>query len=227
MTPGTTFETDVIQTAGGDLEVLFIGHGSLRFTFGGKRIYIDPYSHVADYRRFPPADAIVLTHEHHDHLDPAALPPIRTERTTLVMTPACAEQLSGGMVMQNGDTGVIEGLTVEAVPAYNLLHRRTDGELFHPKGRGNGYVFNFADKRVYVAGDTENTLEMKDLSNIEVAFLPMNLPYPMTPAMVADAAKAFRPRILYPYHYGQTVVGELQTLLRDEPDIEVRIRRLA
>jgi L-ascorbate metabolism protein UlaG (beta-lactamase superfamily) len=221
------FEADLIPTSSGDLEILFIGHGSLRLTFAGKRFYIDPFTRVADYTQLPPADAILLTHDHPDHLDPAAIKPIRTGRTTMILTEICAERVTGGTIMRNGDRQIVEGVAVEAVPAYNLLHKRESGEPFHPKGQGHGYVFTFADKRVYVAGDTENIPEMKGLADIECAFLPMNLPYTMTPAMVADAARVFRPRILYPYHFGQTDVSELGRLLRDETDIEVRIRKMA
>ena len=114
----------------------------------------------------------------------------------------------------------------DAVPAYNLVHKRESGEPFHPKGQGNGYVITFGDKRVYVAGDTENTPEMKALKNIDIAFLPMNLPYTMTPEMVADAARAFKPKILYPYHFGKTDTARLVALLQDQPEIEVRIRKM-
>jgi L-ascorbate metabolism protein UlaG (beta-lactamase superfamily) len=128
--------------------------------------------------------------------------------------------------MKNGDVQTIAGLTIEAVPAYNLVHMRSSGVPFHPKGVGNGYVITFGDKRVYVAGDTENVPEMKNLERIDIAFLPMNLPYTMTPEMVADAAKAFKPKILYPYHYGKTDTSQLVKLLRDYVEIEVRIRRM-
>jgi L-ascorbate metabolism protein UlaG (beta-lactamase superfamily) len=128
--------------------------------------------------------------------------------------------------MKNGDVQTIEGLKIEAVPAYNLVHMRNAGVPFHPKGVGNGYVLTFGDKRVYVAGDTENVSEMKKLERIDIAFLPMNLPYTMTPEMVADAAKAFKPKILYPYHYGKSDTSQLVRLLRDYDEIEVRIRRM-
>jgi L-ascorbate metabolism protein UlaG (beta-lactamase superfamily) len=103
---------------------------------------------------------------------------------------------------------------------------RSPGVPFHPKGIGNGYIVTFGDKRIYIAGDTENTPEMKNLKGIDIAFLPMNLPYTMTPEMVADAAKAFRPKILYPYHYGNTETAKIIDLLKDEKDIEVRIRSM-
>ena len=120
----------------------------------------------------------------------------------------------------------MEWIKIEAVPAYNIVHERSPGKPFHPQGVGNGYVLTIADKRIYVAGDTENIPEMRALKNIDITFLPMNLPYTMTPEMVADAAQAFRPRILYPYHYGSTDPRELVKLLEDEKDIEVRIRAL-
>ncbi len=133
-----SFEKDVIKTSGGDLEITFIGHGSLMLKFGGKIIYIDPFSRLADYSKFPKADMIIITHEHQDHLDPAAILVVRTKDTVLVLTAAGAEKVSGGFVMKNGDIQKLLGITVEAVPAYNLVHKRDNGEPYHPKGRGNG-----------------------------------------------------------------------------------------
>jgi len=222
----TTFETDVIPTSAGDLEITFIGHGSLMMTFNGKTIHIDPVSSEADYTSLPKADIVFLTHEHSDHLDKDALAKLRTDRTIIVLTELCATQIQGGVIMRNGETQTIDGLKVEAVAAYNILHTRPNGEAFHPKGNGNGYILNFGDTRVYVAGDTENTPEMKGLQNIAIAFLPMNLPYTMTPEMVAEAVRAFRPRILYPYHFGKTDTSKIVELLKGE-DIEVRLRKLA
>jgi L-ascorbate metabolism protein UlaG (beta-lactamase superfamily) len=221
-----TFETDLIHTAAGDLEITFLGHGSLLMKFQGKHIYVDVFGKVADYSMLPPADIIFITHEHFDHLDPEALSMIRTPKTALVYTEECAQMLKGGLVMYNGDELVVEGLPVKAVPAYNMLHKRPSGEPFHPKSRGNGYVITFGDKQIYIAGDTENIPEMKALSGIDIAFLPMNLPYTMTPEMVADAALAFKPRILYPYHFGETDVTRLNALLAVEEDIEVRARNM-
>jgi len=223
--PESKFEQDIIRTSAGNLKITFIGHGTLMFTFGGKTIHVDPVSREADYTDMPKADLILLTHEHGDHLDPAAIKTIRKEGTQLVLTKACAERVEG-LVMANGDVKTVQSLKIEAVPAYNIVHMRSAGNPFHPKGRGNGYIITFGDKRVYVAGDTENTLEMKRLRDIDVAFLPMNLPYTMTPGMVADAARAFKPKILYPYHYGQTDTNKLVDLLKDSKDIEVRIRNM-
>jgi L-ascorbate metabolism protein UlaG (beta-lactamase superfamily) len=189
---------DTIKTSTGNLVITFIGHGSLLLTFGGKTIYVDPYSKLADYAKLPSADVILITHEHRDHLDLAAVEKVRTEKTTIVLTEASARQVSGGMVMQNGDVKAINGMTVEAVPAYNIVGKRENGQPYHPKGVGNGYIITFGDKRIFVAGDTENIPEMKSLKNIEIAFLPMNLPYTMTPEMVADTASMIRPKVLYP-----------------------------
>lgn len=137
-----------------------------------------------------------------------------------------ADKLDAAVVMQNGDVQTIKGIRIEAVPAYNIVHRRDNGQPYHPKGAGNGYVVTFSDKRVYIAGDTENIPEIKTLKAIDVAFLPMNLPYTMTPEMVADAAKAFKPAILYPYHYGETDTSQLIELLQGVGEVEVRIRRM-
>ena len=224
MAAAPKFERDAIKTSGGDLEITFIGHGTLMFTFQGKVIHVDPVQQYADYQQLPKADLILITHEHRDHLDPGALQILRRPDTKVVLTEAGAGQVAGGLVMKNGEVRIIDGLKIEAVPAYNLVHKRDGREPFHPKGRGNGYVITFGDKRVYVAGDTENTPEMKALSGIDLAFLPMNLPYTMTPEMVADAARAFKPKILYPYHYGDTDTAKLVDLLKDSPQIEVRVR---
>ncbi len=220
------FETDIVKTSAGNLKITFIGHGTLMFTFGGKVIHVDPWTKLADYTKLPKADIILLTHHHRDHLDPKALDSVRAEKTTVVLTETCAKKVAGGIIMTNGDVETVEGLKIEAVPAYNIVHIHTKGKPFHPKGIGNGYVITFGDKRVYVAGDTENVPEMKGLKEIDIAFLPMNVPYTMTPEMVADAAKAFEPKILYPYHYSKTDPSKLVDLLKDTKGIEVRIRKM-
>jgi L-ascorbate metabolism protein UlaG (beta-lactamase superfamily) len=219
------YQKDVIPTASGDLEITFIGHGTLMFTFGGKVVHVDPVSVEGDYSQLPKADLILVTHEHGDHLDAEAIAAIRKGGTEIILTQTCAEKVEG-TVMANGDVSTVAGFKVEAYPAYNLVHKRDNGQFYHPQGVGNSYVITFGDKRVYVGGDTENTPEMKALKNIDVAFLPMNLPYTMSPEMVADAAKAFRPKILYPYHYGDTDTSEIVNLLQGEQGIEVRIREM-
>jgi L-ascorbate metabolism protein UlaG (beta-lactamase superfamily) len=221
------FEEDKIPTSKGNLVLTFLGHGSLILGFGGKIIHVDPYGEVADYTQLPKADLVLITHDHYDHLDPKALQAILKPGTSLIASKACAGKVKDAVIMDNGDSRTVLGLAMEAVPAYNIVNKRPDGNPFHPKGAGNGYIVTFGDKRVYIAGDTENTPEMKALKNIDIAFLPMNLPYTMTPEMVADAAKAFKPRILYPYHFGETDTSKLVKLLQAEKGIEVRVRKMS
>jgi len=221
-----TFEVDLISTSAGDVAITFLGHGSLMMEFNGKVIHVDPFGAVADYSQLPKADIVLVTHEHPDHLDLASLKNIRTEKTTVILPELCAAQVKDGIVMRNGETREVGGLTVDSVPAYNVVNKRPDGLPFHAKGAGNGYVVTFGDTRIYIAGDTENIPEIKSLQNISVAFLPMNLPYTMTPEMVADAARLFHPRILYPYHFGETDTSRIVDLLKGE-DVEVRIRKMA
>ena len=220
------FESDLFNTSRGALKITFIGHGSLMFEFDGKVIHVDPYSKMADYTKLPKADLILITHEHQDHLDTNALDILRAPSTAMVVTETVSGRIGGGIVMHNGDERTVMGLKIEAVPAYNLVHMRSEGVPFHPKGVGNGYIVTFGDKRVYIAGDTENIPEMKNIKEIDIAFLPMNLPYTMTPEMVADAARSFKPKILYPYHFGDTDTSKIVNLLKDEKQIEVRIRKM-
>jgi len=217
-------QTDVLKTADGDVAMTLIGHGTLYFTYKGKVYHVDPWTKLADYAKLPKADAILITHEHRDHLDPEAIAAISTPDTVIVVTETVAKQLGKGEVMKNGDKRTLLDIDVAAVPAYNIEHKRDNGQPFHPKGVGNGYVLTFGDKRIYVAGDTEGVPEMAGLKNIDVAFLPMNLPYTMTPEMTAKAAKSFKPKILYPYHYGETDPQKLMEILKKTPQIEVRVR---
>ncbi len=212
------YQEDVFKTSGGDLKITFIGHGTLMLTYAGKVIHVDPVSMYANYATLPKADLVLVTHEHGDHLDLNAVKAVSTANTEIINSPSCAAILVNGTVMKNGDSRTVLGIKIEAVPAYNLQ------KPFHPKGNGNGYVLTFGDKRVYIAGDTENVPEIKALKNIDVAFLPMNLPFTMTPEQVADVAKSIRPKVLYPYHFGDTDPQKLVELLKGEKDIEVRIR---
>ncbi|MEN6375679.1 MAG: MBL fold metallo-hydrolase [Smithella sp.] len=226
MAAENNFVTDNIKTEEGDLSITFLGHATLMISFNGKIIHIDPVSEYADYSKLPKADLILVTHEHYDHCDLEAIGAIRTDQTIMVITQDAAGQIEGGIVMKNGDKNTVQGLLIEAVPAYNLVNMRSPGVPYHGKGIGNGYIITCGGKRIYIAGDTENIPEMKSLQNIDIAFLPMNLPYTMTPEMVAEAACAFKPGILYPYHYGDTDVQKLIDLLKDEENIEVRIRKM-
>ena len=219
-------QTDTIKTAGGDLVITFLGHATLMAAFDGKTIHLDPVSAEADYAKLPQADLILVSHDHYDHLDPEAIKLIRTPATKIVGNPDVGRQIPEAIVLKNGESQIVEGLKIEAVPAYNIKHEMSPGKPFHPRGIGNGYVVTFGDKRVYFAGDTENVPEMKQLADIDIAFLPMNLPYTMTPEMVAHAAGMFRPKVLYPYHQGETDTAKLLALMIDEKDIEIRIRKM-
>lgn len=219
-------ETDTIKTSKGDLAISFLGHSSLMMSWNGKIIHSDPVSSEADYAKLPKADILLISHDHYDHLDLKAVEHIRTAATKIVGNPDVANQVRGTIVMKNGDTQTVDGLKIEAVPAYNIKHMMAPGKPFHPKGVGNGYVVTIGDKRIYLAGDTENIPEMKELKNIDIAFLPMNLPYTMTPEMVADAAGMFHPKVLYPYHQGETDTAKIVALLKNEKGIEIRIRKM-
>lgn len=210
----------VEKTSEGLLTVQPINHSAIRFAFKGKQYYVDP-SGKAEWDKMPKADVILITHEHHDHLDPKVIDAIKTDGTLIYANASTVKKARFGQVIEVGQTRKIADITVEAVPAYNIKPAR---RRYHPKQRkDNGYVLTFGDKRVYVAGDTEGTPEMKKLKDIAIAFLPINLPYTMPPAEAAAAARAFKPKILYPYHQGKSDPQELKKLLADEKAIEVRV----
>lgn len=220
-------EKDQLETSMGPVVLGCLGHGSLMLEFQQLVIHVDPYSKVADYSTLAKADLILLTHAHADHLDQKAMKAVSTEKSEIIMPPVCAAQGINGFVLKNGEGTTFHGITIKAVPAYNLVHKRENGEPYHPKGVGNGYLLGFGDTCVYIAGDTENIEEMKALPHIDCAFLPMNLPYTMTPEMVAEAARSIHPTVLYPYHFGDTDPQRLVELLADTPAIEVRIRQMS
>lgn len=225
LTRAATFDRDTLQTGAGPLTITFIGHGTLYFEFDGKVIHVDPWSRLADYAALPKADIILITHHHRDHLDVQAIEAAKKEGTTIILTQTSAKQVHGE-IMKNGEHKLVKGIEIQAVPAYNIQQMRSENKPYHPRGEGNGYVISFADKKVYVAGDTENIPEMAELKGtIDVAFLPMNLPYTMTPEMAADAAKKIQPGILYPYHFGDTDVQQLIDLLKNSK-IDIRIRNM-
>lgn len=218
--------TDRFSTEAAELVVTFLGHASLMFEYKGMVVQVDPVRQVADYSTLPKADLILITHEHADHYDAGAIALVKTPKTKLIVNPAVRKIGGEGIVMANGDERTVSELTIRAVPAYNIVHKRENGEPFHPKGRDNGYVVTFGNRQVYIAGDTENIPEMQKLSGIEIAFLPMNLPYTMTPEMVADAVRSFNPKIVYPYHYRGTDPQALVALLKEQKPTEVRVRKM-
>lgn len=213
----------VEKTSEGDLIIDPIIHAAIRFEFRGKQYYVDPAGKAA-WDEMPKADVILITHEHWDHLNPEVIKQISKEGTIVYANASSAKKFKPARVINVGETKKILDITVEAIPAYNI-HK--DRLKYHPKERkDNGYVLSFGDKRVYVAGDTECTPEMKALKNIDIAFLPINLPYTMSPEEAAEAARTFKPRILYPYHQGSSDPEKVKKLLSDEKGIEVRVLSL-
>lgn len=217
-------KADIYETSKGPLKVTLVGHGSLMFGYQDKVIHVDPYSKVADYTKLPKADLIILTHEHGDHLDTVAINAIKKADTHFIVSKVCNEILGYGDVMNNGNGKDWEDIYIEAVPAYNIVNKRPDGEAYHPKGRGNGYIITFGDKRVYIAADTENIPEMDNLKGtIDIAFMPKNLPYTMSDEMFIDAAKKVSPKILYPYHMSEFDQAKIEKAL-EGTDIKLEIR---
>ncbi len=218
------FKQDAFTTHDGEMILTFIGHGTLILNLGGKIVHVDPWSNLADYTGLPGADLVLVTHEHRDHLDPTAISQIRGKETVILANHAAAQIIEGSQVIENGQTRTAHGLKITAVPAYNVVHKRPDNTPYHPKGVGNGYIIEFGRTRIYIAGDTENIPEMGDLGQVDIAFIPVNLPYTMNLEMAAQAARTIRPKVLYPYHLGDTDIGKLKEILKKEPGMEVRIR---
>ena len=217
-------ETDTFKTKSNkDVIITFIKHGSLMLTYDGLQIQVDPVTMFADYSTFPKADFILITHEHGDHLDSVAIKQLTKNNTRIIINQSSRDIISKGDVMKNGDSlQLTDNIRIEAVPAYNTTEGR---EKFHPRHRDNGYIVIIEDLRIYIAGDTEDIPEMKELRNIDIAFLPVNQPYTMTVDQAVDAANMFSPTILYPYHFGDTDVKSIKTRLEDS-GIEVRLRKM-
>jgi L-ascorbate metabolism protein UlaG (beta-lactamase superfamily) len=213
---------DKIPATGGDITIAPLNHATLQLVWAGHVIDVDPVGQ-ADYTGLAAPDIILITDIHGDHLDPATIAKVRKPATKIVAPAAAAPKLDSPIVMANGETKTVDGLTIAAVPMYNLTRGPAAGQLYHEKGRGNGYVVTLGGKRIYIAGDTEGTPEMRALKNIDVAFVPMNLPYTMTPAEAADAVKAFAPKIVYPYHYrGQDTTEFAKALAGTGIDVRLR-----
>jgi L-ascorbate metabolism protein UlaG (beta-lactamase superfamily) len=214
---------DTVSTSQGPLKITPIKHASVMLEFGGKVIHVDPWSQ-GDYAGLPKADVIFITDIHGDHMDPAKIAEIRKDSTVIVAPAAVAKTVTEATVINNGESKTIAGIQVEAVPMYNLVRGPSAGKLFHDKGRGNGYVLTLGGKRIYFSGDTEGVPEIKSLKNIDIAFMTMNLPYTMPPEEAAECVKAFKPKIVYPYHYRNSDLNVFTSALKEEKGIEVRLR---
>jgi L-ascorbate metabolism protein UlaG (beta-lactamase superfamily) len=218
-------QNNTIPADEGPITFTAIQHASVQVEWSGRVIQVDPAQ--GDFSRAKPADMVILTDIHGDHLNTDIVARIRKSGGPVVMPEAVRAQVGDKIpgpiqVMENGQKKEIFSIPIEAVPMYNLTRGPSAGQFFHTKGRGNGYVLTMGGKRVYFAGDTECTPEMKALKNIDVAFLPMNLPYTMTPVEAADCAKVFKPKIVYPYHYQGQKPEEFEAALKGS-GIEVRM----
>ncbi len=217
---------DVFKTKSGkSVKFHALVHASIRIEYNGKEIEIDPVTKlgnkVIDYSAMPKADYLLVTHEHGDHFDREAIKVLTDERTRFITNQRCAEMYGAGEAMANGDKlQIADDFTLEAVPAYNTTEGRTQ---FHPKGRDNGYILTIDGLRIYIAGDTEDIPEMSSINNIDIAFLPCNQPYTMTTEQLVKAARTVKPKVLFPYHYGQTDVKGIPAQLEGD-GIDVRIR---
>jgi len=216
-------EGDAVPTEDGDIIIHPVDHASLVLGFGDAVVYVDPVGGAARYQGLPAPTAILVTHEHGDHYDAPTLEAI-AGNAPLIVNPAVYDMLpealkANATAMANGDTGVVTGFPIKAVPAHNTTPDRMQ---YHPVDRDNGYVLTLGGRQVYIAGDTEPTPEMLDLTDIEVAFLPMNLPYTMAPEQAAEAINTFKPKIAYPYHYGDSDLSVLEAAVG--PDTEIRLR---
>ncbi|MBP5479787.1 MAG: MBL fold metallo-hydrolase [Bacteroidaceae bacterium] len=221
-----TYEVDVFKTKSGKaVKFHALMHASIRMEYDGMEVEIDPVAKLGnrtvDYTLMPKADYIFVTHEHGDHFDKATLELLSGDKTQIITNKRCADMYGSGKVMANGDKIQIRNdFIIEAVPAYNT----TDGrQQFHPKGRDNGYILTIDGLRIYIAGDTEDIPEMEGIKDIDVAFLPCNLPYTMTTEQLVKAARIIKPKVLFPYHYGQTNVSDIPNQLKGD-GIDVRIR---
>jgi len=222
----SNFHKDTLMTMGGPLVVTFIGHSSLHFQYHTVSLYIDPVAQVADYEGMPPADVILITHEHGDHFDTTLIARLSKPETMLAMTETCNKLWPRGVVVKNGDFVNLRGIDVEVVPAYNIFHKRGNGKPYHEKGVGNGYILSFGGYRVYVAGDTEYIPEMKEFKSVDVAFLPVAEPFTMSIMMLDLSARTLAPKILYPYHLNRTDPDEVvKTLMGSGIDVRIRAMR--
>ncbi len=220
-------DPQALQTQDGPASLQPVKHASMVLQWNGQTIYVDPTGPAAPYKEIGPADLVLITHPHGDHLSTDTLDTIDTAGAVVIMPQSVADEIGdtygkAQRVMANGDTTEHNGIRIHAMPMYNLPE---SDDAYHPRGLGNGYVLTLGGKRVYISGDTEGIPEMRALENIDVAFVCMNLPYTMDVEQAADAVLDFAPAVVYPYHYRGQDVQQFETLVTEQnPDIEVRLR---
>ena len=220
---GTGMDGDTLSTAGGDVTIHPVDHATLLLGFGEEVIYVDPVGGAARYEGLPAPTAILITHGHGDHFDLPTLQAIAGSAPILTSQEVFGKLPDGlkanATAIANGASGDLNGIAVDAIAAHNVTEDRM---RYHPVGVGNGYVLTLGDKKVYIAGDTEPTPDMLALTDIAVAFLPMNLPYTMTPDQAVEAVNTFKPAVLYPYHYGDSDLSVLETGVGDHTELRLR-----
>lgn len=194
---------DTYKTDGGEITISPISHASFVMATPGLVVYNDPVGGKALYEGYPAPGLILVTHEHPDHFDPDTLAALAGADTKLVVNPSVMDKLPADLkakatAIKNGENTTVGGIAIDAIPAYNTT---ADRMKYHPQGRDNGYVLAVDGRRVYIAGDTEDIPEMRALTGIDIAFVPMNLPYTMTVQQAAAGVAAFQPTLVYPYHY--------------------------
>jgi L-ascorbate metabolism protein UlaG (beta-lactamase superfamily) len=224
-------QTDVVQTSKGEIRLTPLFHGTVMFEFGGKVIYVDPFS-PAEFAGMPPGDMLIITHTHGDHLDRMMIDKLKKPGRILVGPPAvidtlnCAPGCGEVETVSDSEKKTVMGIEFEGVPMYNLVQGPSAGMPWHHKGVGSGYILNFGDTRIYFSGDTECTPEMRALKNITIAFVAMNPPKTSPFREAAECVKTFKPKIVYPYHYRGTKTDEFAAAVKTVPGIEVRLRNL-
>jgi L-ascorbate metabolism protein UlaG (beta-lactamase superfamily) len=200
-----TASSDKVPASGGTIEITPLVHSSIQLEYAGKVIQVDPWS-ALDLTRYKKADLILITDDPGHHLDLKAIQALRKSGAPVIIPEVAKAKMPDGIIMANGERASEGGITVEAIPAYDIIQ----GAPSHPKGKSNGYLITLGGTRIYVAGVTECVPEVRALKNIDVAFIPLNIPLGrMTPPAAAECVKTIAPKIVYPYHYDQTVAARM------------------
>jgi L-ascorbate metabolism protein UlaG (beta-lactamase superfamily) len=206
-----------------EVYVLPLYHASLLLQYGDTVIQVDPIGRV-DYYDFPDPDIVLITDTHSDHFDRESATMLMALGAKVIAPAAVADEWGGvDVVLAEGLGEMVDDVYIQAIPAYNIEHGPAEGVVYHPRGRGVGYVVTLGGKRIYISGDTECVEEVKALENIDIAFVAMNLPYTMSPGEAAECVKIFKPKVVYPYHYRGSDLDVFKWQLEDTPEIEVRI----
>ena len=223
-------QVQTISTNNGNLQIQPVSHATFVMNYNGKSFYVDPTGGPSAFAGMAKPEVILITDIHGDHSDPKTIDSIKTANTIIVAPRAVIEMMKGVdpsklVVLNNGEKTDQAGAIINAIPMYNLPET---ADSRHTKGRGNGYVINFGGKNIYISGDTEDIPEMRNLKNIDAAFVCMNLPYTMDINQAASAVLEFKPKIVYPYHYrgqgGFSDVNAFKKLVNDgNKDIDVRL----